>query len=294
MLECTPAQVPRAEWVGWGSRRRRSPCWLLAAFAAGRFVRDWLTAMTVNYDDRLHRVYAQGRRLSAEKLAGWAETFARLAPPQRPLTVLDLGSGTGRFTPLLAETFGGPVYGVEPSGRMRAVAEAEAAHSRVTYLDGAAEAIPLPSGSCDLALLFLTFHHFTDQPAALRELARVLRPDGVALIRSQFTDRMPDLYWYRYFPSARAVDAAMYRPLAEVRAMAADAGLAGSLEAGPEDEQKTLGELHDRVKLRALSTFEHLPTDELESGFVEFARDAAADPDRPVPSYVPDLLVLRR
>lgn len=252
--------------------------------------------MAVNYDDRLHEVYARGRRLSAEALATWATMFARLAPPERPLTVLDLGSGTGRFTPLLAETFGGPVYGVEPSARMRAVAEADAAHERVTYLDGTAEALPLTDASCDLTLLFLTFHHFTDQPAALRELARVLRPGGVVLMRSQFADRMPDLYWYRYFPSARQVDAAMYRPLAEVRAMAADAGLAADPEPVPggPDGAPTLGELYDRIKLRALSTFEHLPADEVEAGSAAFARDAAADPHRPMPRFTPDLLALRR
>jgi ubiquinone/menaquinone biosynthesis C-methylase UbiE len=252
--------------------------------------------MAVNYDDRLHQVYAQGRWLSAEALTHWAATFARLAPAERPLTVLDLGSGTGRFTPTLAETFGGPVYGVEPSARMRAVAEADATHERVSYLGGTAEAIPLPDSSCDLALLFLTFHHFADQPAALRELARVLRPGGVVLMRSQFADRMPDLYWYRYFPSARTVDAAMYRPLAEVRAMAAEAGLTADPEPvrPAADDASTLAELYDRIKLRALSTFEHLPEEEVELGFAEFAQDAAVDPDRPVPGFAPDLLVLRR
>ena len=47
----------------------------------------------------------------------------KLCPSRRSLAVLDLGSGTGRFTPALAEAFGGPVYGVEPLHKMRAVAE---------------------------------------------------------------------------------------------------------------------------------------------------------------------------
>ena len=196
----------------------------------------------MDYDDRLHRVYAEGRRLTPAGMRRWLDEFERWAPPERPLRVLDLGSGTGRFTPALADTFGGPVYGVEPSARMRDIAQVDAAHPEVIYLDGAAEAIPLADGSCDLALLFLTFHHFRDRAAALAELVRVLRPGGVALMRSQFRDRMPDLYWYRYFPSARRVDAEMYPSLAEVRELASAAGLvpdpgtggpAGDGHAGP-------------------------------------------------------------
>jgi ubiquinone/menaquinone biosynthesis C-methylase UbiE len=92
----------------------------------------------IDYDEQQHAVYARGRALSPEVIAAWMTAFARHAGPRRPLTVLDLGSGTGRFTPALAQTFGGPVYGVEPSARMRAVAEESARHNNVTYLAGSA------------------------------------------------------------------------------------------------------------------------------------------------------------
>jgi ubiquinone/menaquinone biosynthesis C-methylase UbiE len=251
--------------------------------------------MGVDYDDRLHRVYAEGRRLSADSLRSWRSEFERYAPSHRPLTVLDLGSGTGRFTPLLAEAFGGPVYGVEPSARMREIAESGAAHPAVRYLHGRAEAIPLPDESCDLALLFLTLHHFTDQPAALAELVRVLRPAGVVLIRSQFSDRMPDLFWYRYLPSARRVDAAMYKPLGEVVALARAAGLEGEpVRVRISGQPRTLRETYERLVLRPFSTFEHLADDEVEAGLAEMARDAETDPDRPMPAFAEDLLVLRK
>ena len=252
--------------------------------------------MGMDYDGRMHTVYAEGRRLAPGDLRRWLDEFQRWAPEARPLTVLDLGSGTGRFTPALADTFGGPVYGVEPSARMRATAGADATHPAVTYLDGAAEAIPLPSGSCDLALLFLTLHHFTDRPRAFRELARLLRPGGVVLLRSQFRDRMPDLYWYRYFPFAREADAGMYPSLADVRPEAAGAGLTPDpAPAGPAAEGTTsLRDLYDRMSLRAYSTFEHIPADELDAGFERFRRDAEAHPDQPVPNVRMDLLVLRR
>lgn len=250
----------------------------------------------VDYDDRLYRVYAKGRELAPETLRLWMAEFARHAPARRPLTVLDLGSGIGRFTPALAETFGGPAYGVEPSARMREIAVAAAAHRAVRYLAGTAETIPLPDASCDLALLFLSFHHFTDQAAGLRELARVVAPGAVVLLRSQFADRMPDLHWYRYFPSAREVDAAMYPTVQQLRDLAGSTGF--SADPGPiavaADGPRTLWSSYERVGLRALSTFDRLPPAELEPGFAEFARDAAADPGHVLPAHTADLLVLRR
>ncbi|GAA1513832.1 class I SAM-dependent methyltransferase [Kribbella lupini] len=247
----------------------------------------------VDYDDRLHSVYAAGRAVDQATVDAWMRAYADVVRPERPLTVLDLGSGTGRFTGALAETFGGPAYGVEPSARMR---EQAPAHPEVTYLEGSAEAIPLPDASCDVALLFLSFHHFADQQQAFHELHRVLRPGGVVLLRSQFADRMPELPWYRYFPSAPAADAAMYRTVGETERMARAANLVPDAEVlvVEAEQQRTLETLYERVSTRALSTFEHLPADEIEAGFEEFRRDADAEPDRPTPVIPATVMVLRR
>jgi ubiquinone/menaquinone biosynthesis C-methylase UbiE len=89
-------------------------------------------------------------------------------------TVLDLGAGTGKLTrAFLAHT--ARVVAVEPGPEMlaqlrRAVPEAEA-------ILGPAEAIPLADASVDAVVCGQSFHWFrTDE--ALREIDRVLRPDG--------------------------------------------------------------------------------------------------------------------
>jgi ubiquinone/menaquinone biosynthesis C-methylase UbiE len=179
----------------------------------------------VDYDLRQYAVYGKARALPAEAMSAWLRVFARHAGPRRPLTVLDLGSGTGRFSPALAEEFGGPVYGVEPSQRMRAVAQESARHDRVIYLAGTAERIPLPDSSCDVALMFLVLHHVPDQRAAAAEVARVLRPGGRLLVRSAFADRVSDLLWYRFFPRARALEAELFPTLDEVVRVFTAAGL---------------------------------------------------------------------
>jgi ubiquinone/menaquinone biosynthesis C-methylase UbiE len=85
----------------------------------------------VDYDERLCRVYAAGRRVSPEVLAAWMGTFAGFVPGRRPLTVVDVGCGVGRLSPALAEAFGGPVVALDPSVRMLRVARGAAAHPRV-------------------------------------------------------------------------------------------------------------------------------------------------------------------
>jgi ubiquinone/menaquinone biosynthesis C-methylase UbiE len=250
----------------------------------------------VDYDGRMGSVYVAGRGMAPEEVRRWTAALAAYLPEQRPLRILDLGSGSGRFTPGLAEEFQGPVYGVEPSDQMRETAERGAAHPAVTYLKGSAEDIPLPEASVDGVLMFLSFHHFPDQLKALQEVHRVLRPGGVAFLRSQFADLMPDLFWYDYFPSARAVDAGMYLTVEQSQQLARQAALVPDDEPVwvTTEEPRTLRAAYERLKLRALSTFEHLPEDEIAPGFERFAVDVERDPDRLAPVYSAAMLVLTR
>jgi ubiquinone/menaquinone biosynthesis C-methylase UbiE len=249
----------------------------------------------VDYDERQYQVYARARALPEATMDEWMRIFARLAPAQRPLTVLDLGSGTGRFTPALAATFGGPVYGVEPSVRMREVAEEHAADPAVTYLAGSAGAIPLPDESCDLVLLFLVLHHVPDHAAAAAEIARVLRPGGRLLIRSAFPERMPELLWYDYFPGARRIDEQVFPRMDHTVEVFDAAGL--SFVAHEEVQQRVAGSLAEyaeRLRLGGSSTFERLTEEEIRDGFAALDTAVAAE-TRPRPVDEPsDVLVLER
>ncbi|WP_308121121.1 class I SAM-dependent methyltransferase [Paractinoplanes bogorensis] len=247
----------------------------------------------MNYDERQHRVYARARALPPEMLTEWVHVFARHAPGRRPLTVVDVGSGTGRFTPALADEFGGPVTGVEPYDRMREAAELHAAHPGVTYVPGSATEIPVPDQSCDLALLFLVLHHVRDHAAAAAELARVLKPGGRVLIRSLFPDRMPELPWYSYFPGIRLIDEQIFPRLDPLLETFTAAGLRlVTVERVQERIADSLADYENRLKLRGSSTFERLTEEEIAVGFE--ALDAAVRAERrPRPvEEESDLLVL--
>jgi hypothetical protein len=57
----------------------------------------------IDYDVEQYRHYARGRALSERQLQIWISGFADRLPRRRPLAGLDVGSGTGRFTPALAQ-----------------------------------------------------------------------------------------------------------------------------------------------------------------------------------------------
>lgn len=248
----------------------------------------------VNYDDRQHRHYAASRALTPQARAAWAEAFVRWAPPRRPLACLDLGSGAGRFTPLLAELFGGPATGVDPSEKMRQAAQAAPHPRQVSYAAGSAESIPLGEEACDLVLMFLSFHHVRDRAAAAREIGRVLAPGGRLLVRSVFSDRMPELHWRRYFPRAREVELQMFPTSSDVQAVFAAEGFRTvALDTVRERFAPNLTEHAARLRTRSISTFEHLTDAEIDEGFRRMDAAIAADDGAPIDADS-DLLVLAR
>jgi SAM-dependent methyltransferase len=230
----------------------------------------------VDYDARLHAVYASGRQMSSDALQTWMEAFARHLPVTRPLVWLDLGSGTGRMTPSLASAFGGPAYGVETSDNMRAQAVAHAGHPAVTYASGSAEHIPMPGAGCDAALLFFVWHHVAGREGAARELLRVVKPGGNLFVAGNFSDRLPDVWWFRVVPEWGEVDSAQFRSEGEVHRDFA--GVGWTLVSRDDViwlRSATLAEDYEKLKLRSVSLFEHLSDEAAEEGF---ARIEAALP----------------
>lgn len=249
----------------------------------------------VDYNENQHAVYAKGRALDAASTEIWLNLYAEHGPAIRPATVLDLGSGTGRFTPLLAQVFGGPIFGVEPSDKMRDVAKTQAAGPNITYLAGQAEAIPLEDASVDMVLTCLSFHHVRDRVAGAAEIARVLKPGGRYLTYTPFNDRFPDIHWHRFFPEAREVEKAMFPPLAEIEALFATHGLRQvSLTRIQHSTAPSLAAFRERLSLRAISTFEHMSEEDIQRGFARLDAAVAAETEPQIVCTQGDLLVLQK
>ena len=105
--------------------------------------------------------------------------------PLAGATVLELGCGTARMTRLLVERF--------PIARLIATEVDQIQHAKnvasehpatIEFREGGAQAIDLLDNSVDVVFMFKSLHHVPRElmAQALREIARVLKPNGLAWI----------------------------------------------------------------------------------------------------------------
>lgn len=97
-------------------------------------------------------------------------------------TVADLGCGTGNAAELLAPLVRRVVAVDQSAPMLNAARKRLERFENVEFVEGDLGHLPLESGSMDAAVCLLVLHHMADPAAALREMARVLRPGGILLI----------------------------------------------------------------------------------------------------------------
>ena len=107
----------------------------------------------------------------------FATIAAELTLPRIP-HVVDLGAGTGRASLAMAN-LGWRVTAVEPGKPMLDVLRGRAANEGllISTVQASAEETGLDAASADLVTAAQSFHWF-DQPRALTEIARILKPGG--------------------------------------------------------------------------------------------------------------------
>jgi SAM-dependent methyltransferase len=126
--------------------------------------------------DRIGVGYRQRRRAEPR----WAARLTEALGDAR--SVLNVGAGTGSYEPTDRFT-----VGIEPSLMMIGQRDPSSA----PVVRGVAEALPIATGSFDVALAVLTVHHWTDPPAGLAELRRTSRRQVVVTWDAEVTSR----YW---------------------------------------------------------------------------------------------------
>lgn len=216
-------------------------------------------------------VYRAARTLPPETLDVWGRAIRAMVPAGRPLgRIVDLGCGTARFTPVLAEVLNAPVFGVEPSLRM--LGEREIHDPRVArFVAGTAEAIPLASASIDLVFLSMVYHHLRPEPA-LAEMRRVLRPGGHVMIRNPTRASLDGYTYLTFFPEALAIDRARMPSRQELIDACAAAGFTlREHEIVRQQFAANRADYYRKIELRGLSALQLISDDAFASGLRDFA-----------------------
>ena len=143
--------------------------------------------------------------------------LARLNPPRfayfdlivacwQGLRVLDLGCGGGLATACLAQR-GARVVGLDPSRTSLCVARHHTHRGddpAPVFLCGWAEALPFADASFDVVWCTDVLEHLADLPAAITQIARVLKPEGLFLydtLNRTWLSRLLVIWFWEYLAS---------------------------------------------------------------------------------------------
>jgi ubiquinone/menaquinone biosynthesis C-methylase UbiE len=239
--------------------------------------------------------YDSARNLPEETLTLWKNKLVELVPPGPITQVLDLGSGTGRFIPMLQEAYKCQIIAIEPSQAM--VREGKRHHQLelCNWLQGSAEQLPFKSGSIDLVWMCQVFHHLENKPLAIREIKRMLRPYGYLAVRNGTTESDGLIEWYKCFPEAREFDKGRIPNQAEIIETIVNQGLSLiKIQTVSQLFAHSFKEYYDKIGQRGLSSLIAISDEAFARGLKRLHEWASSKPvDEAI--YEPvDLFIFRK
>ena len=212
--------------------------------------------------------------------------------PDRPVTGLDTGCGTGRYSRLLR--------GLLPDGSLLVASDVSAAmlaelkagdHGHalgVVPLLSTAEELPLRTASLDLVTAFNCVHHF-DLGRFLAAAARVLAPGGQLFIYTRTPQQNARTIWGRYFPGFTEHEQRLHSEAAFREAVRRTDGLRViATQIFNHPRLSTAGRLRAQAEGRHYSTFSLYTPEELRASIATFL----ARLPRPEVSWVDEHLLV--
>ncbi|XP_061420048.1 alkylated DNA repair protein alkB homolog 8 [Lethenteron reissneri] len=129
--------------------------------------------------EHVHRVYEQiAGHFSSTRHSPWPRVAAFVQGLRPGALVCDVGCGNGKYLGLAKGSY---VFGCDRSAGLVGICEQRGFQALVCD----ALALPVRTGACDACLSIAVIHHLSTQDRrleALRELLRILRPGGRALV----------------------------------------------------------------------------------------------------------------
>jgi ubiquinone/menaquinone biosynthesis C-methylase UbiE len=137
--------------------------------------------------ERMVPAYHKGHIVYGEHIVRYGAAL----PLVKDKTVLDIASGSGYGTAILAET-ASKAYGVDVDKDAVSYAKKNYSSSKIEFLEGDGKAIPLKDNSVDVVVSFETIEHIEDYRAFMAEVKRVLKDDGLFVLSTPNDREFPE------------------------------------------------------------------------------------------------------
>lgn len=140
-------------------------------------------------DSEKLRIRQEAHKCYSEATGDFFDWLLDILDPQPGEMVADVGCGPGAYHPKLADR-GARIVGIDASlGMAEDVRRgAETWGLTIWAIQADAERLPLVDACCDRLMANHMLYHVPDQAAALREMARVLKPGGRVVLATNAAD----------------------------------------------------------------------------------------------------------
>jgi ubiquinone/menaquinone biosynthesis C-methylase UbiE len=156
--------------------------------------------------DQIAQTY--NRRYERNQYAGVEKALRQFIGGRSGLRILEVGCGTGHWLGVL-QGVENHVSGLDFSAEM--LARVHTSLPGIDLIRGRADRLPWAAGSLDRVFCINAIHHFSDKPAFLAEVRRVLRPGGMFLtVGLDPHSGIDQWHVYDYFKESMEIDRQRY------------------------------------------------------------------------------------
>lgn len=184
------------------------------------------------------------------------------------LYILDIGCGTGEYGYALSQK-GYKVLGIDKSYE-----QVKLASKRIMAFQDSILSIHKGNNSFDAVLLIMMIHQLDvcDLNLAFKEVTRILKPNGIVIIKTCFEEEIRNRFTSRYFPSCLRNDMERFPSLEKIITSAPQL----TLIANDKAIIKTMFQkntLIEKFKLKGASNIGLLSDEELQCGINQIIQD---------------------
>lgn len=160
-------------------------------------VAQMFDAISGNYDN-LNRVISFGIDIK------WRKKVLKIVNAAKPITILDIATGTGDLAILMAETKAEQIIGLDISAGMLEVGVKKIADKNLSktieMVLGDSENMPFDTDYFDAVTVAFGVRNFENLEKGLTEILRVLKPEGVfVILETSVPDKTPYKQGYQFY-----------------------------------------------------------------------------------------------